>query len=149
MSNIDVQLIDGPVRIAAEEPFPPEGGAECIFLGRTRQESHPQHGALRRLKYEAYQPMAEDVLHRLAREAIARFGCISVQIHHSIGEVPRGEASVFIRVVSGHRAEAFEACRFLIDDLKSNAPIWKREEWERGATWSEGFPVDAARSERP
>ena len=77
-----------------------------------------------------------------AREAIARWGSISVRIHHSVGEVPRGEASVLIRVVSAHRAEAFAACRFLIDALKSQAPIWKREFFEGGDVWIEGATAD-------
>jgi molybdopterin synthase catalytic subunit len=138
---IDVQLIDHPVRMMAIEPFPREAGGECVFLGRTRLEHHPQHGELQRLSYEAYREMAERVLHDLARLAIERYDCLAVRVHHALGEVPVGEASVLVQVACGHRDKAFEACRFLIDRLKTDAPIWKREQWERGETWSEAASV--------
>jgi molybdopterin synthase catalytic subunit len=138
---IDIRLTDEPVRYAPLEPFPLPAGGEAVFLGRTRLETHPERGALRRLSYEAYRPMAERVLHDLAQRAIDRFGCLSVRLHHALGEVPPGEASVLVQVICGHRAEAFDACRFLIDALKTEAPIWKREEWVDGSTWSEGSAV--------
>jgi len=141
---IDVQLLDRPAVCIALKPFPAEAGGECIFLGRTRHETHPQHGRLIRLSYEAYVPMAEGLLRELAQQAIDRFDCLAVRIHHSVCEVPVGEASVLVQVACGHRAAAFEACRFLIDQLKSEAPIWKREMWADGSTWSAGTPVAAA-----
>ena len=140
---IDVRLVDRPVDFVAVEPFPVEAGGECVFLGRTRIEAHPQHGLLKRLSYEAYRPMAESVLRDLARQAVEEFGCVAVRIHHAVCEVPPGQASVLVQTVCGHRAAAFESCRFLIDQLKSQAPIWKREEWSDGASWSAGVPVRA------
>jgi molybdopterin synthase catalytic subunit len=138
---IDVQLCDRPVEFNPLEPFPQTAGGECAFLGRTRLETHPQHGRLMRLSYEAYAPMAEAVLRALARQAVDRFDCLIVRIHHAICEVPLGQPSVLVHVACEHRAAAFEACRFLIDRLKTEAPIWKREEWADGATWSKGVPV--------
>jgi molybdopterin synthase catalytic subunit len=138
---LDVRLLDGPVRYEPIEPFPQPAGAEAVFLGRTRDEEHDERGPLRRLGYEAYRPMAERVLNELATEAVQRFGCRAVRVHHAIGEVPLGQASVLVQVVAGHRTEAFDACRFLIDELKQRAPIWKREQWTEGATWSAGQPV--------
>jgi molybdopterin synthase catalytic subunit len=137
---IDVQILDRPVMYA------PLGvssavGAECVFLGRTRRDTHPEHGDLVRLSYEAHQPLAERVLRELAEEAIARWGCFAVRVHHAVCIVPPGEASVLVQVICGHRGEAFEACRFLIDALKAKAPIWKREEWASGATWAQGTAV--------
>lgn len=140
---IDVRLLDHPAEYSALRPFPQPAGGECVFLGRTRSETHPTHGRLRRLAYEAYRPMAERTLRDLAAQAAARFDCLAVRIHHVVGEVPTGEASVLVQVVTGHRAAAFDACRFLIDRLKSEAPIWKREEWEDGSTWSPGAPASA------
>jgi molybdopterin synthase catalytic subunit len=140
---IDVQLLTHPVDAVGFDPFPQPAGAECVFLGRTRREQHPRHGPLRRLSYEAYAPMARKQLDALARDAAVRFGCLAVRVHHAVGEVPPGGASVLVQVVCAHRAEAFEACRFLIDRLKATAPIWKREEWADGTTWSEGVVVDA------
>lgn len=139
---LDIRLVDGPVQPTPIDPFPQPAGAECIFLGRTRDEFHPAHGPLRRLSYECYRPMTERVLHDLAARAVQQFGCLAVRLHHAVGEVPLGEASVLVQVVTGHRAAAFDACRFLIDRLKIEAPIWKREEWSDGSTWSEGKPVE-------
>jgi len=143
MPSIDVQLVDHPVAYAPFEPFPQPAGAECAFLGRTRIESHPAHGTLKRLQYEAYRPLAHNVLRDLAERAIEQYACLAVRIHHAVGDVPAGEASVLVQVVCGHRAGAFDATRFLIDRLKAEAPIWKREIWADGTTWSAGTPVNA------
>jgi molybdopterin synthase catalytic subunit len=141
---IDTQLVPGPVHVPPLEKFPQPAGAECIFLGRTRIERHADHGSLQRLTYEAYRPMAERVLADLAAEAVHRYQCLLVRIHHAIGEVPPGCASVLVQVVTAHRAEAFAACRYLIDAIKFRVPIWKCEAWEDGSTWSEGTPVSGA-----
>jgi molybdopterin synthase catalytic subunit len=140
---IDVCLVDGPVESIAVDPFPAAAGAECIFLGRTRAERHPRFGDLQRLSYEAYGPMALRILTDLAEEAARRFGCLAVRMHHAVGDVSIGQASVLVQVVCGHRAEAIDACRFLIDALKASAPIWKREVWAHQSTWSEGASVAA------
>ena len=140
-SPVDVRLVAGPVSLELAEPYPPECGGECIFLGRTRLEHHPAHGELQSLHYEAYEPMAERVLEQIAREAVERYGCIAVRVRHATGEVPIGEASVLVQVLGGHRAEAFEACRLVIDELKARAPIWKREQWRGGETWASGSEV--------
>lgn len=140
--TIDVKIVNQPVGMIDADPFPSDAGAECVFLGRTRGETHPRHGALRRLSYEAYRPLAERTLCDLAQNAAREFQCRLVRIHHAVGEVPVGAASVLVQVVCGHRDEAFLACRFLIDRLKATAPIWKQELWADGTSWSEGTPVD-------
>ncbi len=140
-STIDVKIVEHPVEVVAVEPFPPQAGAECVFLGRTRGEVHPRHGTLARLSYQAYVPLASRTLGELAEDAAARFECRMVRIHHAVGEVPVGAASVLVQVVCDHRAKAFEGCRFLIDRLKATAPIWKQELWADGTSWSEGTPV--------
>ncbi len=139
--EFDIQLLDRPVGVVPFEPFPDAAGAECVFLGRTRIETHPRHGKLVRLEYEAYRPMALRVLRNIAQQAADRFECLAIRIHHATGVVPPGEASVLVQVVTGHRGASFEACRFLIDELKKSAPIWKREHWADGATWSRGEPA--------
>ena len=144
---IDVRLTDHPVEPESLAGGP-GAGAECVFLGRTRSDTHPDHGVLRQLRYEAYRPMAERVLRGLASEAADRFGCLAVRIHHAVGAVDVGKASVLIQVLTGHRAKAFEACRFLIDRVKVEAPIWKRQEWATGTTWSPGGAA-APRSAEP
>ncbi len=142
---IDVQIVEHPV-VLPQDRFGARMGAggECVFLGRTRRDVHPEHGPLQRLRYQAYGPLARQTLLDLAGVACRRHGCSAVRIHHAVGEVPPGEASVLVQVLCSHRAEAFEACRFLIDSLKRSAPIWKQEHWEDGTTWSEGHPAEPA-----
>jgi molybdopterin synthase catalytic subunit len=138
---IDVRLLDHPACAHELESFPPSCGAECVFLGRTRRERHEQHGELVKLTYEAYRPLAERTMRELADEAVARFDGRAVRLHHAIGDVAVGQASVLVQVACGHRDTAFASCRFLIDELKARVPIWKREVWADGTTWAEGVPV--------
>lgn len=103
----------------------PRGGL-ALFVGVVRPD-RARGGVVRALHYEAYAPMARSELARLEREAQARWGPLTVRIVHRLGRVPVGEASVVVAVGAAHRAEAFDACRFLIDRLKSEVPIWKSE----------------------
>lgn len=116
-------------------------GAECIFAGRTRSEIHAEHGHLLRLEYEMYEPMVEKMLSDMAAEAASRWTCGAVRLVHAKGAIALGQASVVIQVLTPHRADSFEACRYLIDRLKQELPVWKREIWERGETFVEGRSV--------
>ena len=138
---IDIELVNHPVSVSAIEPFPAQAGAECIFLGRTRGATHPDHGKLVRLEYEVYTTMAVQQLRDLAQQSISQFDCLAVRIHHSLGIIQIGQASVLVQVACGHRDKSFEACRFLIDQLKKVVPIWKCEVWEDGFTWSESATI--------
>jgi len=120
----------------------PEAGGIDLFLGTTRNHSNGRGVAL--LEYEAYEPMAIRVMEQLEREARTRWPLVNVVMVHRIGQVPLTEASVAIGVSAAHRAEAFEACRFLIDRLKSEVPIWKREHFEDGTSEWSGTQVMAA-----
>ena len=111
-------------------------GAVSVFLGTVRNVSVGQRVLF--LEYEAYASMAEREMERIAAEAIVRFGVTKVAIVHRIGRVEIGEASVAIAVAAPHRAPAMEACRFVIDTLKTSVPIWKREHFEGGSVWVEG-----------
>lgn len=142
--RIDTALLDRPVQMGDLEVAPRGAcGAECVFLGRTRAERHPEHGDLEALHYDAYRPMAERVLRAICEEIGDRTGATSMVVRHSVGRVAVGEASVGIAVLAGHRAEAFEACRAVIDRVKAEAPIWKRELWTGGASWQAGVPTQA------
>ncbi|HEY3242935.1 MAG TPA: molybdenum cofactor biosynthesis protein MoaE [Phycisphaerae bacterium] len=111
-------------------------GGIVIFEGTTRCEMHPQHGALVRLEYEAYGAMALRQMRTLADQARQRWAVGRLALVHRIGTVAPGEVSVMIAVACPHRGEAFEACRWLIDTLKRDVPIWKREIWADGtASW--------------
>lgn len=137
---LDIQLLRGPVTWADPHPFPAAAGAECVFLGRTRAESS-DHGALEALEYSAYEPMAREILLELATTAMRNHGCLLVRVHHALGRVAVGEASVLVQTACPHRSAAFDSCRWLIDALKRSAPIWKREIWSDGATWAPGEPA--------
>jgi len=141
MAQTWIDLVRGPIGTAAVREF--VGGDSAlggivVFEGVTRSENDPQHGALRRLEYEAYESMARRQLEQLAVEAADRFGAGRTAIVHRLGPVQPGETSVIIAVACGHRAEAFDACRWLIDALKKDVPIWKKDVFEDGTVrWVE------------
>ena len=89
------------------------------------------------LSYEAYETLAVKELLRLTREAEDGFGAICA-VEHRLGPIPIGETAVAIVTASAHRAQAFEACRWLIDTIKVTVPIWKHETYEDGTYWIEG-----------
>jgi len=145
-TTIDVLLLDVPPCLSTL-PGEPGTGAECIFIGRTRPEQDGELGELESLEYEAYRPMARNMLEALAHRASEQWACLSIQLHHGICNIPVGEISVIARVASEHRADAFAACQWIMDELKRSIPIWKREIWTRGHSWSGGtVPSTSARA---
>ena len=115
-------------------------GAVCTFVGLVRD-----HNAGRRvlwLDYEAFAPLAVKAFERIASEASERWPGARLAIHHRVGRVEIGEASVAIAVASPHRADAFAACRYAIERIKQIAPIWKHEHFEGGDVWIEGATAD-------
>jgi molybdopterin synthase catalytic subunit len=131
MYEITEQPIDVARVIAAAGD--PGAGAIATFLGTTRRENAGR--VVTRLHYEAHASMAIREMRRLGEEARRRWGLSGVAMVHRIGVVALGEVSVAIAAAAPHRAEAFEACRWLIDRLKEIVPIWKREHYEGGAVW--------------
>ena len=119
-----------------------EDGAVVVFDGIVRNNTRARRTLF--LVYEAYQEMALRQMKALAEEAIALHGVRRVAMVHRLGRLEVGETSVLIAVSSAHRAQAFEACRWLIDTLKKTVPIWKKEHFEDGAVWADGepFPPD-------
>ena len=136
-----VELTDQPIDAAAvlaHVAGQEEMGAIVTFAGTSRSETCPEHGELLRLDYECYERMAVDELRRLTDTVTQRWPVGAVAIVHRIGSVGLAETSVFIAVACPHRADAFEACRWLIDTLKKDVPIWKKEVWsDQQATWVE------------
>ena len=112
-------------------------GAVVSFVGLTR-ETEGQADVLR-LEFDAWQDKLTPVLRRLADEAVDRFGVLSVAMAHRTGAVGPQEPIVAIHGGSPHRKEAFQACEWLIDELKKQAPIWKKEVTTLGETWKEGL----------
>jgi len=111
----------------------PENGGVVTFRGDTR--NHAEGRVVTSLFYEAYEPMASAKMTEIADEIEARWAIRDFAMVHRVGEVPIGEASIFIVAASPHRAAAFAACRYAIDTLKHTVPIWKKEYFEGGEMW--------------
>ncbi|MDE3189151.1 MAG: molybdenum cofactor biosynthesis protein MoaE [Acidobacteriota bacterium] len=118
-----------------------EDGAVVVFDGIVRNNSRGRQTL--HLEYEAYEEMAAKQMNELAREALGKFGVRHVAIVHRLGRLVVGETSVLIVVASAHRAQGFDACRWLIDTLKKTVPIWKKETFVDGAVWADGEPFPA------
>lgn len=114
-----------------------DSGATVLFLGTVRDHSEGKEGVTH-LDYEVYAEKVEDSIRRVVDEARAQWSVLTVVVEHRSGVVRTGEASVAVAVSAGHRAEAFAAARFVIDELKTRAPIWKKEHWPGGSEWSQG-----------
>jgi len=117
-------------------------GAVSYFVGLVRN-----HNAGRRvewLEYEAYEPLAEKAFEQIDAEASARWPSTRLAIHHRIGRLEVGEASVVIAAASPHRQDAFAASRYAIERIKQIAPIWKHEHFVGGDVWIEGATADPA-----
>ena len=124
------------VPAAIEAVGDPGSGAIAVFLGTTREEKNARGLALASLDYEAYHEMATEQLRQLAVEARRRWAIDRLVMLHRTGVVEVGRPSVLIAVSTPHRSDAFEACRYLINRLKAEAAIWKREVWADGSrTW--------------
>jgi len=113
-------------------------GAVVVFEGVVRDNTRGRRTLY--LDYEAYEPMALKELERLLAQAKENFAIGEAAIVHRLGRLHVGETSVFIVVASAHRAAGFEACHWLIDNLKKTVPIWKKEYFEDGAVWADGDP---------
>jgi molybdopterin synthase catalytic subunit len=113
-------------------------GGIAVFLGCARDFSEERE--VREIAFEAYHGMALAELSSLRGEAIARFGLIDARIVHRLGTVLAGENIILIVAGAEHRAAAFDACRWLIDELKARAPIWKKEITPQGESWVTPHP---------
>jgi len=110
-------------------------GAEASFVGYMRDYNEGER--VRAMTLEHYPGMTEQHLQAIETEARRRWDLRDVLIVHRVGEIAVGEAIVLVGVWSAHRAAAFEACRFIMEDLKSRAPFWKKEQLEQGERWVE------------
>jgi molybdopterin synthase catalytic subunit len=115
-------------------------GAIVSFLGMVRAANLGRRVV--RLEYEAYEPLAVKALARIVAEAAEYWPLVRLGIHHRVGVLEVGEVSVAIAAASGHRVDAFAACRYAIERVKQIVPIWKREIFEGGEAWIEGATAD-------
>lgn len=121
-------------------------GAVILFVGVVR--NHADGRPVRGMRYEAYRAMAEEVLAEIVAEAAARLGAREVAAVHRVGELAVGEVSVAIAAASPHRAEAFDAARYVIEEIKKRLPVWKREHYVDGEdAWVEGTTPPTASGE--
>jgi molybdopterin synthase catalytic subunit len=114
----------------------PGVGGIVVFEGVVRDNARGKQ--VRYLEYDVYEEMAEQQIRTIVAEAKRRWSVEHVAVAHRFGRLEIGEASVIIVVASPHRAEAFEACRYIIDTLKTTVPIWKKEVAINGEEWVEG-----------
>lgn len=118
----------------------PAGGAVCSFIGTVRER---QHGAaVQAMELEHYPGMTERALQELVARACARFELLGVRVIHRVGLLQAQDQIVLVAVCAAHRGESFQACEFLMDHLKTQAPFWKKEHTASGARW-----VDARASD--
>lgn len=123
-------------------------GAALLFLGVVREENEGR--AVDHLDYDAYAPMAERVLREIVEEARARFDTGTISVVHRVGRLSIGEASVAIVVAAPHRGAAYDASRYVIEELKRRVPIWKREGYTDGESeWLRGSDPSAALEPQP
>jgi len=129
------RISDEPLDLGAAvaEASSDEAGAVATFVGTVRRSSRGRD--VDHLEYEAFEEMAEPMLARLADRLKAKHGLCEVAIHHRVGRVEIGEASVVIAVSAPHRAAALDACREAIDTLKTTIPLWKKEVYDGGEEW--------------
>ena len=118
----DVAVVGGTLDVAAAGS-PSDAGAIVQFFGDVRplENGEPIDG----IEYEAHQQMAEHQLQKIADEAAERFGLLAIRLHHRVGFVAVGETSLLLKVAAAHRGAAFDASRWIVDELKKRVPIWK------------------------
>jgi molybdopterin synthase catalytic subunit len=125
--------LDGLVRAVSQS-----GGLGAIatFIGIVRD--HNLGRKVTHLEYEAYEPLALKALHQICGEAAAEWPGVRLAVHHRLGRIAIGEASIIIAAASAHRAHAFASCRYVIERVKQIVPIWKHEFFDGGEVWIEG-----------
>ena len=128
-------LTDDPIDAAAlvASVMRPSDGAYVLFEGVVRNHHHGK--AVESIFYEAYRPMAEKELARVLRGVAAEVPDVAIAVVHRLGLLRVGDSSIAIVCASPHRAEAFTACRMMIDRIKETVPIWKKEKGPDGEEW--------------
>lgn len=147
--QVQTAAFDLGAEVAALYAGNPRVGAVASFLGLVRDghPNHAPHGAgngdgVNTLTLEHYPGMTEKSLEQIVRDAQARWDLIDVTVIHRVGELRPTEPIVMVAVASGHRGEAFAACEFIMDYLKTQAPFWKKEVTPEGERWVEARESD-------
>jgi molybdopterin synthase catalytic subunit len=117
-------------------------GAVAVFVGTVRDRS--DGAAVAAMELEHYPGMTESAIEAMIDQAFARFDIRAVRVVHRIGRLAARDQIVLVAVASAHRGQAFQACEFLMDYLKTHAPFWKKEETDAGARWVDARVADDA-----
>lgn len=120
-------------------------GATAVFVGTVRGESD---NAVLGMELEHYPGMTERCIEEIIGQAQQRWSLLAVQVIHRVGSLEPGDQIVYVGVASSHRGDAFEACEFIMDYLKTRAPFWKKEITADGARWVEARQSDTAAAAR-
>jgi molybdopterin synthase catalytic subunit len=135
-------IVDRPIDAAAilRAVAGHHNGAAVLFVGTVREQN--EGAPVTGLDYSTYRDMAESELAAIALEAAERWSTEDIVVEHRVGSLRLGEASVAIAVAHAHRGDAYEASRFIIEELKQRLPVWKREHYEDGRSeWVANAPV--------
>jgi molybdopterin synthase catalytic subunit len=139
MSDLFVVGISAePLDVAAAVKFvsDPDCGGLALFIGTVRAEgAERSDSSVVRLEYEAHPELAEEKLAEIARAATSRWDVRHVLMVHRVGACSVGDPTVIVAASAPHRADALDACRSIIDSIKAEVPIWKREVYEDGSAW--------------
>ena len=138
-------FFDVAQEVAALQAHDPRIGAICTFLGTVRDRNAPgQAGSVQTLELEHYPGMTEKAIEAMVDEAHRRFDILGVRVAHRIGLMHPTEPVVLVAVASAHRSESFQACEFVMDYLKTQAPFWKKEQTAQGSQWVDARVSDDA-----
>lgn len=148
MDRVLAKVVREPIRheqVAAQLSCP-ESGAQLVFWGVVRDENEGRR--VRAVSYDVHPALAERTFREIGEEARARFGAeLRVAVIHRAGRLEVGEVSVVVGIASGHRDEAYQASRYVIEQLKQRSPIWKQEHYADGdSDWLKGHSLRAGGS---
>lgn len=134
-------VADGPIDVAAVRAAVSDPGLGAIVVFEGVGRDHFEGRPVRALEYEAFPELAGPALERLADGVVRAFPGVKVAAVHRVGRVAIGEPSLVIAVGSAHRAAAFDACRALLESIKAELPVWKKEIYDDGSAWKANAPT--------
>ena len=148
--SVQREDFDAGREMAAVRAGNPKVGAVASFIGVVRDVNEGAAGmtAVATMTLEHYPGMTEKALQKIVDEAKGRWEVLDCTVIHRVGRLEPADQIVFVAVASGHRGDAFAACEFIMDYLKTQAPFWKKEETQDGARWVEAKGADDTAAER-
>jgi len=146
ITRVTIQTADFNVadEIAALRAQDPRVGAVCSFIGTVRDHTQGEPGKISSMALEHYPGMTEASIEAMIDEAFKRFDIYAARVIHRVGLLQPLDQIVLVVVTSAHRGESFQACEFLMDYLKTQAPFWKKEQTPEGAKWVDARVSDDA-----